>query len=77
MPSRYTLNEYIIVYFSLVGFNDAFNTIRLYKRPAQGCVQTDVLSGNHKTKSAVHFRLLTQTIEAPNKRNRTVRVTNI
>ena len=24
---------------SLIGFNDAFNTIRLYKRPAQGCVQ--------------------------------------
>ena len=69
MPSRYTLNEYIIVYFSLVGFNDAFNTIRLYKRPAQGCVQTDVLSGNHKTKSAVLFRLLTQTKEAPRKRN--------
>ena len=28
---------------SLVGFNDAFNTIRLHKR--QGCVQTAVLSG--------------------------------
>ena len=27
-------------------------------------------------KSAVLFRLLTQTKEAPNKRNRTVRVTN-
>ena len=61
---------------SLVGFNDAFNTIRLYERPVQGCVQTDVLSGNHKTKSAVLFRLLTQTKEAPKKRNRTVRVTN-
>ena len=59
---------------SLVGFN-AFNTIRLYKRSCQGCVQTDVLSGNYKTKSAVLFRL-TQTKEAPKKRNRTVRVTN-
>ena len=38
--------------FSLVGFNNAFNTIKLYK---QGCVQTEVLSGNHKTKSAVLF----------------------
>ena len=52
--------------FSLVWFNDAFNTIRLYKR--QGCFQTGVLSGNHKTKSAVLLRLLTQTKEAPKKR---------
>ena len=29
---------------SLVGLDDAFNTIRLYK--CQGCVQTAVLSGN-------------------------------
>ena len=56
----------------LVGFNDAFNTIRLYKR--QGCLQTDVLSGSHKTKCTVLFRLLTQTKEAPKKR--TARVTN-
>ena len=62
--------------FSLVGFDDAFNTIMLYKRPAQGCVQTEVLSGNHKTKSAVLIRLLTQTKVAPKKRNRTDRVTN-
>ena len=34
------------------------------------------LSGNHKTKSAALARLLTQTIEAPKKRNRTVKVTN-
>ena len=40
-----------MILVSLVGFNDAFNAIRLYKR--QECVQTDVLSGNHKTKSAV------------------------
>ena len=59
---------------SLVGFNDAFNSIRLNEH--QGCVQTDVLSGNHKIKSDVLFRLLTQTKEAPKKRNRTVRVTN-
>ena len=59
---------------SLVGFNDAFNTIRLYERPCKGCVQIAVLSWNHKTKSAVLFRLLTQTKEAPKKR--TVRVTN-
>ena len=58
--------------FSLVGFNNAFNTIRLYKH--QGCLQTAVVSGNHKTKSAVLFRLLTQTKEAPKKM--TVRVTN-
>ena len=37
--------------------------------------QTKYLS--HKTKYAVFFRFLTQTIEAPKKRNRTVRVTNI
>ena len=61
---------------SLVGFDDAFNTIRLYKRLCQGCVQTAVLSGNHKTKSAALFRLLTQIKEAPKKRNRTCRVTN-
>ena len=42
----------------------------------QGYVQTDVLSGNHKIKSAVLFRMLAQTIEAPKKRNRTIRVTN-
>ena len=40
----------------------------------QWCVQTEVLSGNHKTQSAVIFRLLTQTIEAPKKR--TLRVRN-
>ena len=38
-----------------------------------GCVQADVLPGKHKTKSAALFRLLTQTIQAPNSRNRTVR----
>ena len=42
---------------SLVGFNEAFNTIRLYKRSTQGYVQIEVLSGNHKTKYAVIFRL--------------------
>ena len=43
------------------------NTIK-----CQGCVQTDVLSGNHKTSSAV----IVPTIEAPQKRKDTVRVTN-
>ena len=57
----------VTVQFSSVGFNDAFKTIRLYNRSAHGCVQTEVLSGNHKTKYAVIFRLLTQTIEAPKK----------
>ena len=52
---------------SLVDFNDALNTIRLYKRAAQACVQTEISSGNHKTKSAVLFRLITHTIEAPKK----------
>ena len=51
---------------SLVGFNNAFNTIRLYKCPCQECIQT-VLSGNHKTKSAVLFRLITQTKDTPKK----------
>ena len=36
----------------------------------QGCVQIDVLSGNFKIKYDVLFRLLTQTIEAPKKRNK-------
>ena len=38
-----------------------------------GYVQTDVLSGNPKTKSAVLSILLTQNIELPKKRNRTVK----
>ena len=50
-----------VLSLSLVGFNDAFNLIRLFQRPCLGRVQTDVLSGNHKTKSAVLFKLLTQT----------------
>ena len=45
------------------------STLILYKRPCQGCVQTDVLSMNHKTKTAVLFRLLTQNKDAPKKRN--------
>ena len=51
----------------LVGFNDAFKTIMLYKRPCQGCVQTALQSVNHKTKSAVLFRLLAQAKDAPKK----------
>ena len=61
---------------SLVWFNGTMNTVRSFW--CQGCVQTDVLSGNHKTNSAALFNLLiTETIEALKKRNRTVRVTNI
>ena len=44
---------------SLVGFKD---TLRLYKS-VKGVLQTAVLSGNHKTKFALLFRLLTQTKE--------------
>jgi len=42
-------------WFSLVRFNSTMNTLSFW---CQGCVQTDVLSGNHKTKSADLFRLL-------------------
>ena len=63
-----TTGDIAIDYYCLVGFNNAFNNMRLYKRPRQGCVQTTVLSGNHNTKSAVLFRLLTQTKEASKKR---------
>ena len=56
---------------NLVGFNDDFNTTKLYMRPCQGCVQTAIQSGNHKTESAILFRLLTQTKEALKKRNST------
>jgi len=51
---------------SLVEFKDAFNTIRLYKRPCK-YKQT---SGNHNTRSVVLFRLLTQTEESPKKINK-------
>ena len=44
-------------------------------QPRVWCVQTDVLSGNHKIESALLLRLLTQTKEAPKKRNWTVRMT--
>ena len=48
----------------LVGFHDAFNTITISVH-AKGVyrLQTVVPSGNHKTKSAVLFRLLAQTKE--------------
>ena len=65
-----TINKYdgFQYYLSLVRFNGTVNTIRSFW--CQGCVHTDVLSGKHKIKSAVLIRLLTQTIEAPKKRNR-------
>ena len=43
---------------------------------AKGVNRHVLLAWNHKTKYAVLFRLLIQTIEAPKKRKRTVRVTN-
>ena len=58
---------------SLVKFNNTVNTITFFW--CQGRLQIDVLSGNHKIKSAVPFILLTQ-IEEPKKRNSTVKVTN-
>ena len=42
----------------------------------QMCVQSEVLSRNHKTESAIVFRLLTQAVESSKERNRTVRKTN-
>ena len=53
------------MWFSLVRFDSTVNTIRSFW--CQGYVQADVLSENHKTKSAVLARLLTQTIDAPKK----------
>ena len=64
-----------LVYFSLVRFNITVNTIRSIW--CKGCVQTEVLSENHKTKSAALSRLITQTKESSKKRNITVRMTNI
>ena len=49
---------------SLVRFNGTVNTVNEGHYWCQGCVQTDVLSGNHKAKSVVLYRLLTQHIEA-------------
>ena len=63
----------IKINFSLLRYSNTVNTIRSFR--CQECVQTDVLSRNHKTKSAARLRLLTQTIEAPKKRNRTLRMT--
>ena len=50
------------------------NTIRSFW--CQGCVQTDILSGNHKTKSPALVRFLSQIIEASQNRKGTVRATN-
>jgi len=41
---------------SLVRFNGTVNTLRSFWY--QGCVQTDVLSGNHKTGSSALVRLV-------------------
>ena len=48
----YNLYKVSVLSLNLVGFNDTFNTIRLYKRSCKGCVQTAVLLGNHRAKSA-------------------------
>ena len=50
------------------------NTIRSFW--CQACVQTDVLSENHKTKSAGVITLLLQTIEASQKHEIIVRLTD-
>ena len=50
------------------------NTIRSFW--CQGYVQSEVLSGNHKTKNAVLLRLLTQTMEALKKEIGTVTMIN-
>ena len=60
--------------FILVNFNVTLNTIRSFW--CQEWVQTGVLSGIHKTKPPALSSLLTETIEAPKKRNRTVRIKN-
>ena len=56
---------------STVRFNGTINTIRSF-----WCVQIDVLSWHHKTKSVVLSRLLTQTIEVSKKEIGTIRMTN-
>ena len=60
--------------FSLVRCKSTVNTIRSFW--CQGWVYTDILSGIHNTKSPALSSLLTKTIEAPKKRNRTVRIKN-
>ena len=49
-----------------MGQIEVFKFSRVFKS-VKGVSQTAVLSGNHKTKYAVLFRLLTQTKEAPKK----------
>ena len=58
--------------FSLARLDSTMTTKRW-----QGSVQTNFLSGNHKTKSAdlITLLLVTQTIETPQKWNKTVIVT--
>ena len=59
---------------SSLRFNCTLNTILVRTSGVKAVyfLQTDGLSGNHKTKSAALFRLITQTIQVPKKRNRTV-----
>ena len=60
--------------FSLVAFNDAFNTIRLYR--SQRYVQIDVLPGNHKIKSSCPFYIVNTNCRGTQEKKSTVRVTN-
>ena len=51
-----------VVYIDKFKFSRALNAkdIKNLSTEGKGCVQIEVLSGNHKTKSAVLFRLLTK-----------------
>jgi len=53
------------------------DTLRSFKRCGAKGVYRQMFCQGITRQSAVFFRLLTQTIEAPKKRNKTVRVTNI
>ena len=54
----------------------AMDTLRSFKRCGAKGVYRQMSCREIRRQSAVLYRLLTQTIEAPKKRNRTVRVTN-
>jgi len=54
----------------------AMDTLRSFKRCGAKGVYRQMSCQGIARQSAVLYRLLTQTIEVPKKRNRTVRVTN-
>ena len=62
----YNSNQTFLSLINLVRCNGTVNTISSFG--AKWCVQTDVLSGNHKTSSNTLVRLLSQTIKAPQNR---------